>query len=88
MTLTYHFTGSPAIYTDYPDADLYESDCAVAIAPRGFDRPGSQIRRLYLETRTVTLDLDRIDSSGRWRRDGPDAGSLSQFGSATSVRMP
>jgi hypothetical protein len=59
VTLTYRFTGSPSIYTDYPAADLHQATTAIVVAPRAVDRPGSGARLLYAETRVITVALRR-----------------------------
>jgi hypothetical protein len=57
ITVRFSFVGSPRIYTDYPTAEVYETATVVVIAPEAVDRPGSEVRLLYAETRVVTVQL-------------------------------
>jgi hypothetical protein len=57
-TLTFSFVGSPARYTDYPEALVHESATAVVVVPVSADKPNADgIRLLYAETRSVRAVL-------------------------------
>jgi hypothetical protein len=57
-TLTFSFLGSPARYTDYPEAVVLESDTAVVVSPVDVDKANTDgIRLLYAERRSVQVVL-------------------------------
>ncbi len=58
-TLTMSFIGSPAGFTDYPDADVLESGGAVAIVPIPVDTGPPGLRIAIGQLREVTVSLAR-----------------------------
>lgn len=57
-TVVFSFVGSPARYTDYPEALLHETETAVMVVPVGVEKPNSGgVRALYAEGRSVRAVL-------------------------------
>jgi len=54
--LTYQFFCSPREYTDYPSADVLESETAVVVLPTPVQL-GAVFRRAYAQRREVTATL-------------------------------
>ena len=56
-TLTYRFVGTPRQYAGYPDAEVFETDMAVLVAPMEVAHDGDCIRLDYAEVREVVVRL-------------------------------
>lgn len=59
LGVVWRFAGSPEAYTDYPEAEVVETDTAVVVVPRPVERPGTDARRSYGQTREVAVQLAR-----------------------------
>lgn len=57
LVVTWQFAGSPEVYTDYPDAAVLETPAALVVVPRPVERPGTDSRLDYGQTRHVSLRL-------------------------------
>jgi hypothetical protein len=56
-SLTFRFMGSNRKYTDYPPAEVLESDAAVVVCPVAVEKPGMAARRGPAQAREVSVTL-------------------------------